>query len=183
MEIDILKSDQDIHQMLALQAANMEASVQAETAKKEGFLTVQHNYDLIAEMVAKEPQVVIKDEGQIVAYVLAMPKSMRNSIPILVPFFDQLDTMSYNGQSLKEVNYILNGQVCVAKSHRGKGVFDLLFKGMKQYLSEKYSCVVTEIAQRNTRSLKAHQRVGFQVLSNYISPQGEDWAVVLWEWD
>jgi predicted GNAT superfamily acetyltransferase len=183
MEIDILKSDQDIRQMLALQSANLEASIQPHTALKEGFLTVRHNYDLIAEMQAKEPQVIIRDQGQIVAYLLAMPKCMRNSIPILVPFFDQLDRMHYNGRSLKEVNYILNGQVCVAKSHRGKGTFDLLFKGMKQYLAEKYTYVVTEIAQRNTRSLKAHQRVGFQVLSNYISPQGEDWAVVLWDWD
>ena len=182
MEIDILKSDQDIHQMLALQSANLEASIQPQAALKEGFLTVQHDYNLIAEMLAKEPQVVIRDQGQIDAYLLAMPKSMRSSIPILVPFFDQLDRIHYNGRCLKDINYILNGQVCVAKSHRGKGTFDLLFKGMKQHLCKKYTYVVTEIAQRNTRSLKAHQRVGFQVLNNYISPQGEDWAVVLWDW-
>ena len=182
MEISTLQSKEDSQQLLALQAANLGTHLSPEEAKEQGFLTVQHHIELLEKMRALEPQVVIKEEGQIVAYVLAMPRSMRNDIPILIPFFDQLDLIQFQGLPLKDTSYILNGQVCVDKSHRGKGTFDLLFQGMKSYLSDRYNYVVTEIAQRNTRSLRAHSRVGFQTIDTYTSPEGEDWAVVLWDW-
>ncbi len=182
MEISILKTREDIEQMLVLQAENLEEALSANDVQQDGFLTVKHDLALMEEMVAKEPQVIIKDQGKIVAYVLAMPRSMRNAIPILIPFFDQLDLISYQQTPLKNCTYVLNGQVCVARSHRGKGTFDMLLRGMQHYLSEKYQYCVTEIAHRNARSIRAHERVGFQTIDSYTSPEGEHWSVVLWDW-
>jgi hypothetical protein len=48
---------------------------------------------------------------------------------------------------------------------------------------DKYTFAVTEIASSNLRSLSAHRRVGFQTIHEYKAPDGENWCIVLLEWD
>ena len=43
-----------------------------------------------------------------------------------------------------------------------------------------YDFTVTEVAERNTRSLRAHERVGFQTLHTYPDAlAGEVWRVIV----
>jgi RimJ/RimL family protein N-acetyltransferase len=48
-------------------------------------------------------------------------------------------------------------------------------------MQHKYDFVITEIATHNTRSLRAHEKVGFRLLHNYTDATDE-WDVVLWNW-
>jgi RimJ/RimL family protein N-acetyltransferase len=41
--------------------------------------------------------------------------------------------------------------------------------------------VATEVATRNTRSMRAHERVGFTVLERYRDATDE-WALLRWDW-
>ena len=74
------------------------------------------------------------------------------------------------------------GQVCIAAAYRGQGVFDMLYKKHKEIFSGKYDVVITDIATRNTRSLRAHARVGFKTIATYTD-ELDEWAVVVWDWD
>ena len=50
---------------------------------------------------------------------------------------------------------------------------------MKTVCVPDYDFMVTEVAARNTRSLRAHERVGFETLRVYDDPEtGEGWHVV-----
>jgi len=77
--------------------------------------------------------------------------------------------------------FYVMGQVCVGKPWRGKGVFDLLYQAHRRHLRARFDCSVTEVAMRNTRSLRAHERVGFTVIDRYRD-QTDDWAVIRWDW-
>jgi len=73
------------------------------------------------------------------------------------------------------------GQVCVAAPYRGKGVFDLLYNQHKAAFSHKYDFVITDIATRNTRSMRAHARIGFKKIHTYRD-ELDEWDTVLWDW-
>ena len=73
------------------------------------------------------------------------------------------------------------GQICIARPWRGRGVFDLLYDAHRVWLSGSYDSTITEVAIRNTRSMRAHLRVGFTVLERYRDATDE-WAVLRWDW-
>jgi RimJ/RimL family protein N-acetyltransferase len=69
----------------------------------------------------------------------------------------------------------------VAKEYRSQGLFDLLYQQHRAFFQHKYDFVLTEIATRNTRSMRAHQRVGFQQLA-LLRDSLDEWSVVTWDW-
>ncbi len=73
------------------------------------------------------------------------------------------------------------GQVCVAKPYRGQGVFAGLYTLMSQHLRGSFDYLVTEVSMRNPRSLRAHEKVGFTILHEYQSQDGEQWAIIVLE--
>ena len=83
--------------------------------------------------------------------------------------------------STKEAAYFFVGQLCVAKEYRGLGLVDRLYGHFREYLQDRYRHAVTDIAKANHRSLKAHLKVGFQVIHS-IEFEGLEWNIVLWDW-
>jgi RimJ/RimL family protein N-acetyltransferase len=57
----------------------------------------------------------------------------------------------------------------------------MLYQQHRQLLQHKYDFVITEIATRNTRSMRAHQRLGFTTIHIHRDALDE-WAVVIWDW-
>lgn len=160
----------------------MPTAISQQEAKEQGFVTVNHSTELLTAMNTATPQIVAKHKDIVVGYALAMLQAFSDHIPILVPMFKILDTLSYKDKSLKEYNHFIMGQVCIAKSYRGQGIFDGLYAKMKEVYKKDYDFVVTEIATRNIRSRKAHYRVGFDTLHIYTAPDGEEWELVIWNW-
>lgn len=173
---------EDIRQILELQRNNLPANISEQESQDQGFVTVQHTEPLLTDMNTAEPQVIAKDGDRVVGYALVMLREFAPRIPILIPMFDMLETLTYAGGRLADHEFYVVGQVCVAKTHRGQGVFDGLYAQHRKQLSGRYDFVVTEIATRNRRSLRAHWRVGFQTIHQYRAPDGEDWDIVLWDW-
>ena len=60
------------------------------------------------------------------------------------------------------------GQLCVAKEYRGQDLVQKLYGHFRDCLSKEFTYLVTDIAQANTRSLKAHQKRGFQVINELM---------------
>ncbi len=174
-------TDLELRQILALQKANLPVNLSDAEIRSQGFVTVSHDFDLLAEMNAKSPHIIAKSGGEVIGYALVMLKSFRERIPILIPMFEQIDSIKYNGKLMREIDYFIMGQVCIAKEFRGKGVFNGLFEKMKFVMAPKYPAIVTEVAFRNARSMKAHAKVGFKTIKEYQS-DGEDWAIIAWDW-
>jgi len=121
-------------------------------------------------------------EDQVVGYCLVMAPKWRDQIEVLKPMFDKIDELSIQGRPLKQVPYVVMGQVCIAKEHRRKGLFQDMYNHFRQCLTSKYEYCITEIATENHRSRGAHERVGFSDLHSYVAQDGRSWEVVVWDW-
>ena len=172
----------DLEGILSLQKSNLAQGLTSEEIQTQGFVTVNHTYDLLKKLNDYERHVVAKDQNKVIGYVLAMTKQSRFDIPILFPMFNVFDAVSYKGKKISEYNYILIGQVCVDKKYRGQGIFDNCYTAYKDCYNDKYDFAITEIANTNLRSLNAHKRVGFEEIHSYVGPDQTEWIVVIWNW-
>jgi RimJ/RimL family protein N-acetyltransferase len=172
---------EELQQILALQRQNLRG-VNTETEEKEqGFVTLTHSIEILQQMHRIEPSIIAKDNETLAGFALVMPKECSNIVPELFSMFAGLENLSYENKPLSAYHFYVMGQVCVAKAYRGKGVFDMLYEKHKETLQHKYDFVITEVATRNTRSMRAHERVGFKHINTYRDALDE-WAVVVWDW-
>jgi GNAT superfamily N-acetyltransferase len=181
MHTRLAATREDLQDILTLQRDNLRDHVSPEDAEREGFVTVAHTLDTLERMHALAPSVIAREGEALAGYALVMPLEAREAVPLLAPMFGQFDALTWQGRPLSTFRYYVMGQVCVARGFRGRGVFDALYRGHREAYAHRFDFMVTEIATRNTRSMRAHARVGFQVLTTYRDALDE-WAVVLWDW-
>ena len=170
----------EVSEILELQAANHPSALTAETMSREGFVTVRHDSTVLRRMNEDAPAIVAKSAGRVIAYALVMPRSYAAHVPILRPLFARLETLSWKGTPLRDnPRWFVMGQICVAEGYRGRGIFDGLYRTMAERYRDRFDFTVTEVASRNTRSLRAHARVGFETFEVYTDPDtGEEWNVI-----
>lgn len=187
MEIDfsLVVFDDEVAQIIDLQLLNHVSNVSDEVAQAQGFVTVRHEPSVLLRMNRMVPSVIAKHRDKVVGYALVMPRSFAPQVPILQPMFDVLDGIEWRGMPLREnQRWFVMGQICVAEAYRGLGVFDGMYEKMAEAYRSDYDFTVTEIAERNTRSIRAHERVGFQTLHCYADAVArEHWRVVAWAWN
>ena len=172
--------DNDLQQIIILQQSNLRLTKSPEIEAEQGFVTVKHELPLLKEMNEAAPHILAKDADKVVGYALGMTRSFKERVAVLRPMFELLDGLTVDGKCLGDMNYIVMGQICIDESYRGKGIFrglyDLYFKIYKPI----FGFVVTEVAARNTRSLKAHLNIGFKEMYRYDEAGFEEWIVIIY---
>jgi ribosomal protein S18 acetylase RimI-like enzyme len=171
----------ELEQILVLQRKNLKQELAAEEMRSQGFVTVRHELPELERMHALAPSIVAHQGHELVAYALMMPRECRDLMPVLVPMFELLDRLEYRGKPLKEHRFYVMGQICIDKAHRGRGLFERLYHEHRERYQQRFDLIVTEVSARNLRSLRAHERVGFQTLHTYRD-ETDEWAVVAWDW-
>jgi hypothetical protein len=166
MRIGVVEGERDLEQILALQQQNL-------VDRGDGFVTVRHTIEILRALHEQMPSVVARAStgDDVIAYALSMRKKTQALLPILAPMFARLEKL------LSTKRWYVMGQVCVDEAWRGKGVFDALFAEHRARFSSSFDTLVTEIATRNPRSLKAHARVGFVEIDRYRD-DNDEWSVV-----
>ena len=180
IELTTVSTPDEVFEILELQAANHPSALTAQTMSSEGFVTVRHDASVLRRMNDAAPAVIAKAGSRVVGYALVMPREFAADVPILRPFFDRLDTLSWNGVPLRgNPRWFVMGQICIADGYRGIGIFDGLYRTMAGTYGDRFDFTVTEVAARNLRSLRAHARVGFRPLHVYLdATTGEEWHVI-----
>jgi len=178
LEVTVVTSDDELEQILRLQQRWLIGNIGPEEMQSEGFLTMIHSLDILKQMHQLAPSVIIKDANKVVAYALVMLPECRNFFPMLEPMFANFDHIQWNRKPLNYYKFYVMGQVCVDKEYRGKGLFDMLYEKHKEIYQDKYDFVITEVSTRNQRSIRAHERAGFQTINIY-SDELDEWAVVI----
>lgn len=174
-------TDADLQQILDLQAANQKANLSADYQQQFGFVTLIHTLSWLRTMNEAAPHIIAKEGDRVVGYALTLVPVLGELIPAMRPLLTMIDELTYQEQPLTHYRYYFMGQVCVAESHRGQGVFDGLYAAHRQQFADRFDVLITDISLRNTRSRRAHERVGFQTLCEYDNHH-ERWAVVVWDW-
>ncbi len=176
-----VSTPEDVRQILDLQAENLPSALTAETMTREGFVTVRHEPSVLRRMNEVAPAIVAKASDRVVGYALVMLRDFAAFVPILRPLFETLDGLAWKGVPLGEnPRWFVMGQICVANAYRGTGIFDGLYRAMAAEYRDRFDFTITEVAERNARSLRAHARAGFQTLHVYPdATTGEVWHVVV----
>ncbi len=170
----------DIEGLLALQQQNLVRHVSAKVAQDQGFVTVEHNYELLTQMNQAAPQIIAKDREVVVGYALVMLPSFQDMIPVLKPMFEMLADLTWRGRPIEPTDFYVMGQVCVADGYRGAGIFDALYAKHRERMGQSYKYCITEVAVRNTRSMRAHERVGFRLI-HHFEDSTDHWNIMLLE--
>jgi len=179
--IKLADTEAELNQILALQAANHKDNLSPESKKENGFVTVRHNPGLLRKMNAAAGQVIAKAGDNVVGYALVMLKEFSPLIPVLEPMFDMFSNLSYNQRPLNTCTYYVMGQICVAESQRGKGVFQQLYEGHKQFYAKQFELCLTEVSSSNLRSMRAHEKVGFKTIHSF-EDKTDQWNILAWDW-
>ncbi|GAB3200232.1 GNAT superfamily N-acetyltransferase [Pontibacter aydingkolensis] len=176
------KNAEDLQQILDLQSLNCEDNLSPAEITEQGFLTARHSLSLLEEMSQKYKHVLAKDDGKVIGYALVMLKEFSDKLPVLTPLINVVEELTYKDVPLNTATYFIMGQVCVAKEYRGQNVFSGLYNHLRHQMQPHFDYVVTGVAQRNTRSVHAHYKVGFKSILKFRSDTGENWDIILWDW-
>ena len=57
-----------------------------------------------------------------------------------------------------------------------------MYEFYKNLHAKNYKYLVTDISQANKRSIKRHQKIGFETIG-VIEQVGTGWDIVLWNWN
>jgi GNAT superfamily N-acetyltransferase len=181
LSTSLVATEADLLQILDLQKKNLKKYISPEERQSEGFLTMQFNIDMLKALHELAPSVIIKDDGKLVAYAITLFLEGRKAYPDLEPMFKNFSNLKWNGKPLYDYRFYVMGQICIDKDYRGKGLFRRLYEAHREFFSERFHIIVTEISTSNLRSLKAHEQIGFQSIATYRD-ELDEWSVVVWDW-
>lgn len=183
MDITLSTADSlgELQQILELQAKNHFSVVGPDKSVSDGFVTVRHTPALLEKMNEACRHIIAKDGNRVVGYALVMLQQFQEFIPELKPMFALLDQLYFKEKPLTSYTYYVMGQICIDEHYRGKGLFDQLYAKHKERYAGPFDLCVTEVATRNTRSMKAHYRVGFQPIHTF-KDEWDEWRIVVWDW-
>jgi ribosomal protein S18 acetylase RimI-like enzyme len=180
--LKLVETTQEIIGLKQLQTNNLRRLIGEEEAMKEGFVTSEYELSLLQKMHAIHPSIIVKEGDEVVGYTIVTNKAVYGEHPEVDHLLNTLNKTMYKGVLLNEVPYILVGQVCVAKSHRGQGWVPAMYDYYQQLHAKEYTYLVTDISQANKRSIKMHQKIGFETIG-VIEQVGTGWDIVLWDWN
>lgn len=175
-------SDRELKAILELQAENLARVISPEEAAREGFVTLKHDFEILTKMNSPYPHSIAMDNDKIAGYALVSELHHFDHFPEMKPALDIMNNVIYQGKKLSERKYFFMGQTCVAKAYRGQGVLAGMYEHQRQHLAPIFEYNVTIISSKNVRSMRAHEKIGFQVIKSVPLPEGYNWEIVLWDW-
>lgn len=178
----LVTSTAELQQILDLQRKNLRQHISEEEKQSQGFVTMQFNLAMLEAMHQHAPSVIVKEGDTVIGYAIVFMPADRRLYPSLEPMFHTLEEVYWRNKSLKEYTYYIIGQICIDKAYRGQGVFELLYQKHKEAYRDRLDVVITEISTSNLRSIRAHERTGFNVIHTYRD-ELDEWAIVLWNWE
>lgn len=172
----------ELNGIKTLQQQNLKSVLTADEAEAEGFVTAEYDVEYLHLMNERTPAIVAKDDERVVGYALATVKDVGLKHDLLHDLFKTIDGIIYDGRRLSDTRYIVVGQLCVAKGYRGLGLVHEMYTAFRDVYASAYQFCITDVAENNPRSLKAHLKSGFKVIDT-LRYGGIGWHIVLWDWN
>ena len=180
VQIQLAKTSEELIEVMALQQANLRKNISKNKAETQGFLVAEYDLDFLEMLHKNSPGILAKDGEKVVGYSLVALPETAGHHPLLADLVENIERCLYNGKPV--TNYAIVAQLCVSKDYRGQDLVQKLYGGFQEHYASRFDFCVTDVAQANARSLKAHQKRGFQVIDT-LSYGGIGWDIVLWDWN
>lgn len=179
MKICLANSDNEIQQIRQLQSLNLKENV--EDSAIDGFVTACYSEAFLHNMNSSTPAIIAKEKNKVVGYALATERSLLKNHPLLNDLSDQINDIPFCGKRIGDFEYLVVGQLCVAKEVRGQGVSQQLYRTFKNTYKDHYPFAVTDVDTENLASFRTHIKAGFKAVGT-LHYGDSDWNVVVWDW-
>lgn len=176
-----VSEDWEIEGIKSLEEANNLVNISKEESDKEGFVTASYSLALLRKMNEIEPSIIALHDNKVVGYAMVTNKELYGQHSLLDSLFDLLENKYYQGEKLGESKVVIVGQLCVAKPYRGQGLVPKMYDYFKECLINQYNYCITDISEANPRSMRAHEKCGFNIIDT-LEYEGVKWHIVLWDW-
>lgn len=191
LHVELCESREDLVQMRALLEANHSRAVDPALWESQGFVTMDYTVDQLASICGRYRHVVAKDGDAVVGYALVLLAEQKAPFTILDDMFKKIAAGSIDGKPIRDGDYVVMGQVCIAHDYRGQGIFGQLYQALKQQLQHDFAYLITEVSDKNARSMGAHRALGFRDIDIDVDigvgggvggAAPSEWHVVAWDW-
>jgi L-amino acid N-acyltransferase YncA len=156
----------DISQIMNIQFENQRNNLTL-SQQKNGYLSIAFSEDEFKDFNENLCVVVVKEQLEVIGYCCVSSAAFNAQFPIL----DQIvgGIASYvipeTQDTPAEEKSCIYGPVCIALSHRGKGVLEKLSTfGLELAKERGYAYCFSFIAADNARSLHAHRKLSFHTV-------------------
>lgn len=141
----------------------------SEADKKDGFVTTAFTENHLSRLIEDENGLFIAlKDNEIIAYAMSASWGFWCQWPMFQFMVENLGDAKLAGNELTVNNSYQYGPICVDKSARGNGVFELVFNFSLKQMSKRYPFMVTFINKINPRSYEAHTRkVSLDVINEF----------------
>jgi len=181
LKATLVTANEELLQIHRLNQQNIRQNISPHERAVEGFVSWLYPVQLLQQINELAPAVIVKDKNDVIAYALTTLIEARAFHPDLDTMFGNLEAVSYKDKPLFSYRFYCMGQICIAKKYRGQGIVNMLYQKHKEIYSPQYDFILTEISTANSRSIKAHEKIGFDSIYTY-KDQMDEWVVVIWDW-
>lgn len=158
---------EDIPKVQALQE-KYHVSTISEEDKADGFVTTLFTEKQFQEIIEKENGLFIATDGdEIVAYAMAASWEYWSAWPLFEYMIKDLPSTTYLGETLSTENSYQYGPIAIDKKYRSSEVLPNLFEYSRKEMKKRYPILITFINHINPRSLKAHTKLGLDIIKNF----------------
>ena len=156
----------DFDSVVALSTANLATNLSDEQ-KRDGFLSVGWTAEQYAAMNDDLAVIIAVQDKVVKAFLCA--STVQFNLPFDLPkaMIDQFPHAMYDGKPLTEWRAFIGGPVCVDASLRGQGILEKLYACLYEMVAPQYDLAIVFVSTTNPRSIKAHEKVGMQVVDEF----------------
>jgi L-amino acid N-acyltransferase YncA len=170
-------SDADWPAVLAIQNGNLHANL-TEEERRDGFLSAAFTVEQFAQMAGEVAVMVADDAGQVCGYLCAGSVEFHRQFALLAAMIDGFARVGFFGRPLASQRTFIYGPVCVARSHRGRGVLRGLYDALRREVAGGYDAGAAFVAKSNQRSLAAHaDGLGMTIAGDFVFSDNAYWIL------
>lgn len=150
-----------------LQNRNL-GSVLTRSEKSDGFLSAGFEPDEFKALNDDLCVVVCAASKEVLGFLVASTTEFNKAFPLPRTMIERYRDSIFEGRTLDSYRSYISGPVCVERTERGKGIFEGMYGKLFDLLPAEYELAVTLVANDNPRSMNAHQKVGFNPVSQFM---------------
>lgn len=156
----------DFDGIVNLQDLNLAINI-TDDQKKDGFLSASFSAQQFQSMDNDGCVIAGLDGDSVKAFLCSSTPMFNLPFPLPAAMIERFSDIDLGGNSLSNQQVLITGPVCIDQSLRGQGVLEKLYEALYKELFGQYDAAVVFVSKENPRSIKAHEKLGMQVVDEF----------------
>jgi hypothetical protein len=159
-------SGTDFDGIVKLQDLNLASNI-TDDQKKDGFLSAAFSAQQFQSMDNDGCVIAGLDGESVKAFLCSSTPMFNLPFPLPAAMIERFSSIDLGGRSLSNQQVLITGPVCIDQSVRGQGVLEKLYEALYKELFGQYDAAVVFVSKENPRSIKAHEKLGLNVVDEF----------------